>query len=123
MPKTPISPAQLRKYTVALRATIDQGEFFPEEDGSLLERVFGDDGLLDDIETQYPMLFNALIRCEEDYTRQVEATQHTECSLDAIDAFAGLVAKGGMPAAEPDDDDDETGDGDDPDADLELERN
>ena len=129
MPKTPISPAQLRKFAISLRVAVDQGKFYPDDDGSLLEFVENKlecEGMLDDIEKQYPALFNALIRCEEDYVRQVETTQHTECSLDAIDAFVALVAKGGMPAAEDDgDDDDDDGDDDaaDPDADLSPERN
>lgn len=117
------TPAQLRKLAVTLRATVDQGEFVPEDDHTLLDQVLDDDEALVEIEEQYPLLYNALLRCDEDYVRQVEATNHIECSLDAIDAIVALVGKGGMPAAEPDADADETPDSEDPDADLAPERN
>jgi len=118
MTEKKLTPAQLRKWAIGLRATVDQGEFFPDEDHTLLDQVIEDDDALAAIEEAYPTLFNALIRLDEDYARQCEVSQHTECSLDAIDAFVAVVASGREIDGEAPDDNEAADDGEDPDADL-----
>lgn len=120
MSKPSISAARLRKWAVALRATVDQGEFVPDDEVALLDQIIDDEGALEDLEQQYPLLFNALVRCDEDYAAVVTATSRMECSLDAVDAFVALAQRGGLPPAE---DDDETESDGDPDADLDPARN
>ncbi len=103
----PMAAADIRKRAVQLRAFIDQGDFSPTDEESLLGQVFSEDEI-EWLEENEEKIFMTLERIDEDYAKLVNASTDIEQGQDALDAHIQVLA------FEPDDDDD----GDDPDGDL-----
>jgi len=118
----PLTADHLRKRVMQLRALMDQGEFEPTEERSLLEAIFDEDEL-EWLSENNERFAEALERIEDDYITLDEASTALQRSQDAIDAHL-VVARVDEAIDNGDLDDDDAGDdgdgddGDDVDDDI-----